>query len=390
MTWRGPHAFVIAAVFVVACRVSLPEDALYKCTTDADCAGDGYTCVSGPSGASYCCKAEEEVCDGRDNDCNGTVDDVEPRACYAGPEGTNGVGVCAGGTSQCVAGVESCGGQTLPGAELCNGKDDDCDGAVDEDFDLTSDDQHCGECGKACLTDEACVAGVCSTTVEKNCSDGLDDDGDQLIDCADPDWQNKSCDAGCTCVDGGQVETGCGDGLDNDGDGLKDCQDPDCENASCDGGCTCFDGGFRETGCNDSLDNDGDSKLDCFDPDCFAQLCKPSPAIFVCAADAGCVCNGSLSPPNETNCTDGIDNDCDGLIDCQEGACNNQSCGTGCVCKGGVRAETNCADLVDNDGDGLVDCADSSDCKAGQDSCTVVLPDGGTASGTCQSDKTCG
>ena len=53
-------------------------------------------------------------------------------ACYDGPEGTEGVGICAGGTTTCgedgmAQGV--CEGQVTPGAETCvNPADEDCDG----------------------------------------------------------------------------------------------------------------------------------------------------------------------------------------------------------------------------------------------------------------------
>ncbi len=60
----------------------------------------------------------------------------------------------------------------------------------------------------------------CGTNIE-NCSNGKDDDGDGLIDCADPD-----CASSCSTSD--EV---CGNGKDDDGDGLIDCADPDCEAA---------------------------------------------------------------------------------------------------------------------------------------------------------------
>lgn len=51
------------------------------------------------------------------------------------------------------------------------------------------------------------------------CADGIDNDGDGLIDCQDPD-----CEANEACID--EV---CNDGIDNDGDGLTDCEDSECD-----------------------------------------------------------------------------------------------------------------------------------------------------------------
>lgn len=59
----------------------------------------------------------------------------------------------------------------------------------------------------------------------RECFDGLDNDGDGLSDCDDPD-----CAIFGRCRRIGGIENGreCFDGLDNDGDGLTDCDDPDC------------------------------------------------------------------------------------------------------------------------------------------------------------------
>jgi hypothetical protein len=71
---------------------------------------------------------------------------------------------------------------------------------------------------------EANVTGIFTLHIEKSdlaeaeCADGLDNDADTLMDCADPD-----CDAAPECH-----EFACGDEEDNDGDTLIDCADPDC------------------------------------------------------------------------------------------------------------------------------------------------------------------
>ncbi|MCK6546182.1 hypothetical protein L6R52_10060 [Myxococcota bacterium] len=72
-----------------------------------------------------------EVCDGRDNDFDGTIDDGNPGGgadCETGPDG-----VCAAGQLECVDGRLVCEQTSAVTAEVCNGLDDDCDGRVDED-----------------------------------------------------------------------------------------------------------------------------------------------------------------------------------------------------------------------------------------------------------------
>src|SRR5512140_2998925 len=60
--------------------------------------GDGGNCVQTNNGI--------EICDGKDNDCNGMIDDgVLPQV---GDLCDNQMGVCAGGIKQCVNGALKC------------------------------------------------------------------------------------------------------------------------------------------------------------------------------------------------------------------------------------------------------------------------------------------
>lgn len=78
------------------------------------------------------CIPDEEVCNGQDDDCDDDVDEDDPMlgtVCDTGD-----AGICAAGTYVCAgaAGL-SCEADEQAVAEVCNGLDDDCDAAVDED-----------------------------------------------------------------------------------------------------------------------------------------------------------------------------------------------------------------------------------------------------------------
>jgi len=215
----------------------------------------------------------------------------------------------------------------------------------------------------------------------KQCADGVDNDLDYRLDCADSNCLGKTirttplsvCEA---------VEMTCNDGLDNDGNGKTDCADPVCNgrpgNAAGDKFCGAENGGLNHINCADGFDNDGNGKIDCHDDTagtgCFQtgyQDCAISETI-PSAADVG-------KTPDQL-CTDNIDNDRNGLIDAADPAC---SCtlhptpdDTPAVCSikrhipvserqrwdagsgAFVDAPGQCVDGKDNDLDGLKDCAD--------------------------------
>lgn len=90
----------------------------------------------------------------------------------------------------------------VPSAEVCNGEDDDCDGRVDEDFDLERDAQHCGGCGNVCSVANAtasCEGGSCE--IDRCEGDFENCDGDPSngceVDTNDDDDHCGRCDNAC-------------------------------------------------------------------------------------------------------------------------------------------------------------------------------------------------
>jgi hypothetical protein len=64
------------------------------------------------------------------------------------------------------AGASEGGSMCTPKVEACNELDDDCDGLVDNGYDLMSDTRHCGKCNTLCAQPTVvCCKGVCS----RNC-----------------------------------------------------------------------------------------------------------------------------------------------------------------------------------------------------------------------------
>ena len=109
--------------------------------------------------------------------------------------------------------------------------------------------------------------GFCAKRDQKpavyQCNDGIDNDGDGLVDLKDPGCANAEDNDEYN--EPPQTTTQCSDGVDNDGDGLVDLIDPGCANAE-DNDET--DNPTQTIQCNDGVDNDGDGLIDLADPDC--------------------------------------------------------------------------------------------------------------------------
>ncbi len=372
-----------------------------------DIDGDGYGSPGDPScprGPQTDCHNQNpnihpgarEACNRLDDNCNGAIDE---------------------GFDQDGDGFTTCGGDCNDGnpsihplaSEVCNGIDDDCDGTRDEGFGITSYVLNpsgegfiqiiipvgagCsvgkGECSAngtvRCAADQRSVfcdavalpPGVEGPAGNDNCYDDRDNDCDGKPDFADTDCQGPEVCDGFDNNNNGQIDetwanqlgtpcfvgiglcrskgvtickddrTGvecsakpnapgvegppgthtCSDGIDNDCDGLSDCRtptggpggDPDCHAAErCDG---------LDNNCNGQIDEPWSNLLG---GPCALGIgaCRKSGQI-VCKADgSGVTCNavplpGFYEGPGDCSCSDGIDNDCDGLVDLDDPNCGS-------------------------------------------------------------------
>jgi len=233
-----------------------------SCTWYVDDDGDGYgeaaTSVEGPcdavpsgtSGRDGDCDdaaadvspAGIETCDGRDEDCDGQVDEDAGAEWFVDADG-DGFGDADSATVACTAppGTTGVGGDCDDGdagvspeaTELWyDGVDQDCDGGSDDDADqdgYDADFQGGLDCddGDAGVSPEA--AELWYDGVDQDCDGGSDDDADQ--DGFDADFEGGlDCDDGDASVfPGGHATEVPGDGLDADCDGIDACVDLSCD-----------------------------------------------------------------------------------------------------------------------------------------------------------------
>jgi hypothetical protein len=109
-----------------------------SCSKKGVCKPSYQTCTNGVWGPCEGPEPETEVCDGKDNDCDGETDEMcmcvpgDKRVC--GPDTET--GACRFGVSECVDGAwGECKGDVNPTVETCDNIDNDCDGETDEGCD---------------------------------------------------------------------------------------------------------------------------------------------------------------------------------------------------------------------------------------------------------------
>jgi hypothetical protein len=340
--------------------------------------------LEGSTGTDACVQTQGgvETCDGKDNDCNGKIDDVDPKLVESD---LNHCGACGNqcnltsAFAKCVAGkceIESCAPgyydlnqqgsdgceyKCLPtngGIEACDNIDNDCNGTIDEGFDLKTDDNNCGTCGNKCVYSHGqgyCDNGQCKMT---GCDTGFKDIDGQ---------SSNGCEYQCPVFPPETVDKEC-DGVDNNCDGV-------------------VDEGFLSTPCGSDVGE-----------------CKKG---NTACQNGAIVCAGGSGPTSET--CDGKDNNCDGTVDngfdkqndprncgptcikcalphaislCQNGVCAIALCDVGYIDLNGQAADgceyactptgPEICDGLDNDCDGKVDAADTDMVPLAANPCTQL------------------
>jgi len=245
--------------------------------------GDDEECDDGNAndddGCDSACQ-DENLCSGGVPDGTRTGDEQ----CDDGDGGADAcdsfcrITVCGDGTIQDPNGrgqSEECDDGNALAGDLCSPTCltvtvDECGNGIRETGEDCDDGKRCTTAGQPCQFDADCpgVWNLCrganidgcttpsgctaTQTPESTCNDSIDNDCDNLIDCADTGncpagtscgSNGRQCAAGtCACPGGQASESTCNDSSDNDCDGAVDCADSNCNGLVCAVGKTCQSG----------------------------------------------------------------------------------------------------------------------------------------------------
>ena len=352
--------------------------------------------------ASY---SEKELCgDGKDNNCDGVVDEGcsckpgEVRACGKS------VGVCKKGQERCGSGGQwlACDG-VGPSKEICDGKDNNCDGVVDEGCPCNYQGLARGVCkgstrdnkGQCQRPTQYQIKDTCGDKLDNNCNGAVDERcacnylGKSVGVCKLAFYDNQGK---CQKPRGYATFELC-DNMDNDCDGVVDNYSKSCKNQCGAGTQVCQSGEWQ--GCSagpaeaevcDGKDNDCDGAIDESCPCNYKNNAKG-----VCAnarRDTQGICSKPFGYALSEICNDGKDNNCNGVIDefcpCHYLGKNKGVCALSkrdsrghCVATSEYSTTERC-DGKDNNCDGIVD-GQKRSCTG---SCPNSVSSGSTLSGT--------
>ena len=336
------------------CDGKIDENLTRSCGKDeGSCRKGKQTCINGRWGE---CQGSvsgiEETCDGRDNDCDGQTDEDLVRTCGLD------IGECVSGRKFCRNGNwdTECIGGINPRPEICDNRDNDCDGSTDEGINPLQQ-PIIGRCPSK---------GICSGEKAKNvCVNGA-------WKCEYPSgFTQTECKIVSTdCGTGSGKDESCNDNLDNDCDGVTDenslylrCRDLT-DFYKIQRGDICFGGPYGRCqlsggtyecvqlaeNCGVQIDCVGkisseEERCDGQDWDCdgktYDRKDNDNDGYGDCFGHVDCDDSNPSIHPGATEICDGKDNDCNGLTDekvdcginksCVKGKCQClKACGTSC------------------------------------------------------------
>ncbi len=341
------------------------------------------------------CQPTQEVCDGQDNDCDGTADNsLDPETCCFDNTDCDDGDACT--TDTCSFNIATTTSQCLH--EPSNPDDgntcttDSCDPATGDPINSPIDDccmtdNDCADDGNACTTEE-CVLGQSGTNgvATGTCSTTTIDPNDNNVCTID------SCDTTTGTVSNIPVDTDDGDACTIDScdpstgtshTPIETSDDDPCTTDSCD----------PTSGTVSHTPIDVDDGNSCTTDSCSNGEAVNTPIDNCCVSDSDCddgnVCNGTetcVSAAAGSTCQDGTALDCNDSNDCTTDSCNTASgCEYTTVSSAAGNACGTCGDGIVNTGEECDD-GNSDDTDGCTTACEEIVCGDGVVEGTEECD----